>query len=43
MKIVNLYNSDNYVNGHWCLCNINDYHKVYYSSFDDFIPNEIRH
>ena len=38
--IVNLNDSDNNVNGHWCLCFINDCQKVYYSSFGDPIPNE---
>ena len=29
--IVNLNDSDNNVNGHWCLCFINDNQKVYSS------------
>jgi len=33
--IVNLNNSDNNVNGHWCLCFIDSKQKVYYSSFGD--------
>ena len=39
--IVNLNDSDNNVNGHWCLCFINDDQKVYYSSFGDPIPNQV--
>ena len=37
--IVNFNDSDNYVNGHWCLCFINDDQKVNYSSFGDPLPN----
>ena len=37
--IVNLYDSDNNVNGHWCLSFINEDQKVYYSSFGDPILN----
>ena len=40
--ILNLNDSDNKVNGHWCLCFINDDKKVYYSSFGDPIPNEVK-
>ena len=40
--IVNLNDSDNNVNGHWCLCFINDDQKVYYSSFGDPIPNQVK-
>ena len=40
--IVNLNDSDYNVNGHWCLCFINDDQKVYYSSFGDPIPNEVK-
>ena len=40
--IVNLNDSDNNVNCHWCLCFINDNQKVYYSSFGDTIPNEVK-
>ena len=40
--IVNLNDSDNNVNNHWCLCFINDDQKVYYSSFGDPIPNQIK-
>ena len=40
--IVNLNDSDNNVNGHWSLCFINNYHKVYYSSFKDLIPNPVK-
>ena len=40
--IVNLNDSDNKVNGHWCLCFINDDQKVYYSLFGDPIPNQVK-
>ena len=40
--IVNLNDSDNNINGHWCLSFINDDQKVYYSSVGDPIPNEVR-
>ena len=40
--IVNLNDSDNNVNGHWCLCFIYDDQKVYYSSFGDPIPNQVK-
>ena len=40
--IVNLNDSDNNVNGHWCLSFINDDQKVYYSSFGDPIPNLVK-
>ena len=40
--IVNLNDSDNNVNGHWCLSFINDVQKVYYSSFGDPIPNQVK-
>ena len=40
--IVNLNDCDNNVYGHWCLCYINDDQKVYYLSFGDPIPNEVR-
>ena len=40
--IVNLNDSDNIVNGHWCLSFINDDQKVYYSSFGDPIPNQVK-
>ena len=40
--IVNLNDSDNNVNGHWCLCFINDDQKVYYLSFGDPIPNQVK-
>ena len=40
--IVNLNDSDNNVNGHWCLSFINDDQKVYYSSFGDHIPNQVK-
>ena len=40
--IVNLNDSDNNVNGHWCLSFINDDQKVYYSSFGDPIPNQVK-
>ena len=40
--IVNLNDSDNNVNGHWCLCFINDDQKVYYSSFGDPISNQVK-
>ena len=36
------YDSDNNVNGHWCLSFISDDQKVYYSSFGDPIPNQIK-
>ena len=39
---VNLYDSDNNVNGHWCLSFINDDEKVYYSSFGDPIFNQVK-
>ena len=40
--IVNFNDSNNNVNGHWCLCFINDDQKVYYSSFGDPICNEVK-
>ena len=40
--IVNLNDFDNNVNGHWCLCFINDDQKVYYSSFGDPLPNQVK-
>ena len=40
--IVNLNDSDNNVNGHWCLSFINDDQKVYYSSFGYPIPNQVK-
>ena len=40
--IVNLNDSNNNINGHWCLSFINDDHKVYYSSFNDHIPNQVK-
>ena len=40
--IVNLNNSDNNVNGHWFLSFIKDDQKVYYSSFGDPIPNQVK-
>ena len=40
--IVNLNDFDNIVNGHWCLCFINDDQKVYYLSFGDPIPNQVK-
>ena len=40
--IVNLNDSDNNVNGNWCLSFINDDQKVYYSSFGDPIPNQVK-
>ena len=40
--IVNLNDSDNNVNGHWCLSFINDDQQVYYSSFGDLIPNQVK-
>ena len=41
--IVNLNDSDNNVNGHKCLCFINDDQNVYYSSFGgDPIPNQVK-
>ena len=40
--IVNLNDSDNNVNGHWCLSFITDDQKVYYSSFGDPIPNQVK-
>ena len=40
--IVNLNDSDNNVNDHWCLSFINVDQKVYYSSFGDPILNEVK-
>ena len=40
--IVNLNDSDNNINGHWCLSFINDDQKIYYSSFYDPIPNQVK-
>ena len=40
--IVNLNDSKNNVNNHWCLSFINDDQKVYYSSFRDPIPNQVK-
>ena len=40
--IVNLNDSDNNVNGHWCLSFINDDQKVCYSLFEDPIPNQVK-
>ena len=39
--LVNLKDSDNNLNIHWCLSFINYDQKVYYSSFGDPIPNEV--
>ena len=39
--IVNLNDSDNNVNGHWCLSLINDDQKVQCLSFGDPIPNQV--
>ena len=40
--IVNHNDSDNNVNGNWCLCFINDNQKVHYSSFGDPISNKVK-
>ena len=40
--IVNLNDSDDNVNGHWCLCLINNDQKVYYSLFGDQISNQVK-
>ena len=40
--IVNFNDSDNNINGHGCLNFINDDQKVYYSSFGDPIPNQVK-
>ena len=39
---VNLNDSDKNVNGHWCLCLIDNEHKLYYSSYGDLIPNQVK-
>ena len=40
--IVNLNDTDKYVNGHWCLCFIDNEQKIYYSSYGDPIPIEVK-
>ena len=40
--IVNLNDSDQNVNGHWCLCFIDTTQKIYYSSYGDPIPIEVK-
>ena len=40
--IVNLNDSDKNVNGHWCLCFIDNEQKNYYSSQGDPIPIEVK-
>ena len=40
--IVNLNDSDKNVNGHWCLCFIDTEPKIYYSSYGDPIPVEVK-
>ena len=41
-RIVNLNDSDKNVNGHWCLCFINPEQKIYYSTYGDPIPIEVK-
>ena len=40
--IVNLNDSDKNVNGHRCLCFIDNNQKIYYSSYGDPIPVEVK-
>ena len=40
--IVNLNDSDKNVNGHWCLCFIDNEQKIYYSSYGYPIPIEVK-
>ena len=40
--IVNLNDSDKNVNGHWCLCFMDHKQKIYYSSYGDPIPVEVK-
>ena len=40
--IVNLNDSDKNINGHWCLCFIDNEQKIYYSSYGDPIPIEVK-
>ena len=40
--IVNLNDSDKNINGHWCLCFIDNKQKIYYSSYGDSIPIEVK-
>ena len=40
--IVNLKDSDKNVNGHWCLCFMDSNQKIYYSSYRDPIPLEVK-
>ena len=40
--VVNLNDSDKNVNGHWCLCFIDSKQKIYYSSYGDPIPVEVK-
>ena len=43
INVIGIFNdSDNNVNGNWCLCFIDEHHKVYYSSFGDPIPNQVK-
>ena len=40
--IVNLNDSDKNVNGHWCLCFIDNEQQIYYSSYGNPIPIEVK-
>ena len=40
--IVNLTDSEKNVNGYWCLCFIDNEQKIYYSSYGDPIPIEVK-
>ena len=40
--IVNLNDSDKNINGHWCLCFIDNEQKIYYFSYGDPIPIEVK-
>ena len=40
--IVNINDSDKNINGHWCLCFIDNEQKIYFSSYGDPIPIEVK-
>ena len=40
--IVHLNDSDNNVNGHWCICFIDTEQNIYYSSYGYPIPIEVK-
>ena len=40
--IVNLNDLDKNINGHWCLCFMDSQQNIYYSSYGDPIPLEVK-